>query len=175
MDCFMTRVSEVWSSENLVLASLPVIVYGDERAFRCLELSWKSLLISEAATAALKWVTNRQRPDGEPHSRANSSFPSSHASSSFAVAHSVSRYYPRFSAAAYAGAALVSYSRMYLDAHHPSDVIVGAGVGIMGGYLAARYLEDLHIDRAAFLERSPVRIQVGDGLGSVRVAFTWRM
>lgn len=175
MDCFMLDVSEAWNSENLVLASLPVIVYGDERAFLCLELAWKSLMISEATTAAIKWTTNRQRPDGEPHSRANSSFPSSHASSSFAVAFSISTCYPKWSIPAYGVAALISYSRVYLDAHYASDVIVGAGVGILGGYLANRYLREWHLDRGALADRIPIRIQIGEGLGSVRVYFSRRM
>lgn len=175
MDCFMRDVSEAWDSENLVLASLPVMVYGDERAWLCLELAWKSLMISEAATAALKWATNRQRPHGEPHSRANSSFPSSHASSSFAVAFSISTCYPRFSVAAYGGAALIAYSRVYLDAHYATDVLVGAGVGILGGYLADRYLKKWHVDRGALIEKIPIRIRIGEGTGSVRVYFSRRM
>ncbi len=168
-DRFMRDVSEAWNPENLILASLPVMVYGDERAFLCLELAWKSLMISEATTAALKWSTNRQRPDGEPHSRANSSFPSSHASSSFAVAFSISTCYPKWSIPAYGAAALVSYSRVYLNAHHAGDVIVGAGIGVLGGYLANRYLREVHVDRGALVDKLPVRIDVGEGLGSLRV------
>lgn len=175
MDCFMQDVSEAWNPENLVLASLPVALWGDEKAFRCLEIAWKSLLISEVATSALKWATNRQRPDGESHSRANSSFPSSHASSSFAVAYSVSTYYPKWSVPAYGMAALISYSRVYLDAHYAGDVIVGAGIGILGGYLANRYLQKWHVDRGALVEKIPIRIEVGEGLGSVRVYFSRRM
>jgi len=175
MDCFMQDVSEAWNSENLVMASLPVVFYGDEKAFLCLELAWKSLMISEATTAALKWVADRQRPNGEPHSRANSSFPSSHASSSFAVAFSISTYYPRWSIPAYGTAALIAYSRVYLDAHYTSDVIVGAGIGILGGYLANRYLQPWHVDRGALVDKIPIRIQVGEGLGSVRVYFSRRM
>jgi hypothetical protein len=175
MDCFMTDVSEAWNPENLLLASMPVILYGDEKAFLCLELACKSLLISETTTAALKAATNRQRPDGEPHSRANSSFPSSHASSSFAVAYSISRYYPKWSIPAYGMAALISYSRVYLDAHHASDVIAGAGIGVLGGYLAGRYLQRWHFDRQSFVSKLPVRIAVGEGLGSVRVCISRRL
>jgi hypothetical protein len=175
MDCFMQDVSEAWNPENMVMASVPVVFYGDEKAFLCLELAWKSLMISEATTAALKWTTNRQRPDGEPHSRANSSFPSSHASSSFAVAYSISTYYPRWSIPACGVAALISYSRVYLDAHYASDVIVGAGIGILGGYLANRYLQKWHVDRGALVDKIPIRVQVGEGLGSVRVYFSRRM
>lgn len=175
MECFMTDVSEAWKAENLVLASIPVIVYGDDRAFRCLELAWKSLLISESTTAALKLATNRGRPDGEPHSRANSSFPSSHASSSFAVAFSISTYYPEWSIAAYGMATLISYSRVYLDAHYASDVVAGAAVGILGGYLANRYLQAWHLDRRELVSHIPLRIEIGEGLGSVRVYFSRRM
>ncbi|MGD9140940.1 MAG: phosphatase PAP2 family protein [bacterium] len=175
MDCFMTDVSEAWNPENLILASLPVMALGDDRAFRCLELAWKSMLISESTTAALKWTVNRERPDGEPHSRANSSFPSSHASSSFAVAFSVSTYYPRWTIPAYGMAALISYSRVYLDAHHPGDVIVGAGIGVLGGYLANRYLRRWHVDRGEVLSQIPIRVEAGEGLGSVKIYFSRRI
>ena len=175
VDCFMTDVSEAWNRENLILASVPIALYGNERAFRCLELAWKSLMISESTTAVLKTACNRQRPDGEPHSRANSSFPSSHASSSFAVAYSISSYYPRWSIAAFGMAALISYSRVYLNAHYTSDVIAGAGIGILGGYLARRYLEHWHVDRQEIAESLPIRIEVDKGLGSVRVYFSRRM
>lgn len=40
-------------------------------------------------------------------------------------------------------AALVSYSRIYLGVHYPLDILVGAGVGILGarlGYLFYRYI-----------------------------------
>lgn len=175
LDCFMTDISETWKPENLMLASLAVVIVGDDRAFRCLELAFESLFISECATATLKWTTNRQRPNGEPHSRANSSFPSSHASSSFAVAYSVSAYYDGWAIPAFGMAALISCSRVYLDAHHPGDVIAGAGIGLMGGYLARRYLGRWHIDRGEVLSRIPVRLEVGEGLRSVRLYFSHRM
>jgi hypothetical protein len=175
MHCFMTDVSEAWKPANLVMASLPVAFYGDDKAFRCLELAWKSLMISESATAILKLAVDRQRPDGSSHSRANSSFPSSHASSGFAVAYSIAHYYPKWSVPAYGMAALISYSRVYLDAHYASDVVVGAGIGIVAGYLASRYLEGWHVSRGALVEGLPLRIEVGDGLGSVRVYVSRRM
>jgi membrane-associated phospholipid phosphatase len=175
LDDFMTNLSEAWNSENLILASLPVVFYGDRRAFLCLELAWKSLVISESTVGLLKIATNRQRPNGEKHSRANSSFPSGHATSSFAVAYSVSRYYPRWSVPAFAAASLISYSRVYLDAHYPSDVIVGAGIGILSSYIAHRYLGAWHVDREAFVARLPFRIDVGPGHGRVRVYFSRAM
>ena len=166
---FMENLSEAWNPENLIMASLPIVFYCDERAFSCMELAWKSMLISESTTATLKFVTNRPRPDGREHSRVNSSFPSSHASSSFAVAYSVSRYYPRWSIPAYGTAALISYSRIYLDAHHTSDVIAGAAIGLLGGYLTDRYLKSWHIDRCALVSSLPVRVQVTDGNLGVRI------
>jgi hypothetical protein len=175
MDCFMRDISEAWNMENLVLASVPVALHGDEKAFLCLELAWKSLFISETTTATLKLATNRQRPDGQPHSRTNSSLPSSHASSSFAAAYSISRYYPKWSIPAYGMAALISYSRIHLNAHHVSDVIAGAGIGILGGYLADSYLQGWHVDRQSLVNKLPVRITVGEGLGSVRVYLSRRM
>jgi hypothetical protein len=72
-------------------------------------------------------------------------------------------------------AALIAYSRVYLDAHYPGDVIVGAGIGILGGYLANRYLGEWHVDRRDLVSRIPIRIEVGEGPGSVRVYLSRRM
>ncbi|MBP7901986.1 MAG: phosphatase PAP2 family protein [Spirochaetes bacterium] len=71
------------------------------------------------------------------------SFPSGHAASSFSSAvifyHFIGRKAYPFIAAAF----LISFSRIYLMVHYPSDVIAGALLGILTAFCAVRIYERL--------------------------------
>jgi undecaprenyl-diphosphatase len=54
------------------------------------------------------------------------SFPSGHSAAAFAGAWLLRRHYPRLAALWYAIAAVVGFSRIYLGAHYPGDVLSGA-------------------------------------------------
>lgn len=58
------------------------------------------------------------------------SFPSSHAANTFSLAYFLSGIYPRLRWLLYAFAALVSYSRIAVGVHYPTDVLVGALTGV---------------------------------------------
>ena len=64
------------------------------------------------------------------------SFPSGHASSSFAGATGLSVIGPKIAIPAYIVAAIISFSRIYLQVHFPGDVLAGAVLGIGCGVLA---------------------------------------
>jgi undecaprenyl-diphosphatase len=60
------------------------------------------------------------------------SFPSGHAIVAFALAGIVAPYLSRgWRIAAYAGAVAVAFSRIYLAAHNPLDVLAGAAGGLV--------------------------------------------
>lgn len=89
----------------------------------------RAQIVSQSVTQAVKFATQRTRPDGT-----TLSFPSGHTSSAFATA-SVLRAHFGLKAGipAYAMAAWVATSRVQMKRHHVSDVIVGASVGLLAG------------------------------------------
>jgi undecaprenyl-diphosphatase len=63
----------------------------------------------------------------------DSSFPSCHTLTSFAAAVTVCQAGGFLGAASFFFASLISFSRMYLYVHYPSDVLIGAVIGVAAG------------------------------------------
>lgn len=68
------------------------------------------------------------------------SMPSSHAAISWAMAVIFSRYEPKARWIWYTLAFLISFSRIYLGMHYPSDVVAGALIGVGIGKLAFLFI-----------------------------------
>jgi undecaprenyl-diphosphatase len=66
------------------------------------------------------------------------SFPSAHAATAFALALGVAAIWPRWRIPAFIYAVAIAASRLVMLAHHPSDVVGGAVLGVVGA-LAVRY------------------------------------
>jgi membrane-associated phospholipid phosphatase len=104
--------------------ALPMLSHeadGKSEAIRSVDSLGTSLAIVEI----LKDTTREKRPDTNTHD----SFPSGHADAAFAAATIESRFYPKQAGWWYAGATLISASRLQLNRHHLQDVLVGAGLG----------------------------------------------
>jgi len=103
---------------------------------------------------AIKYATDRTRPNGDPRS-----LPSGHASTSFATATVLQTHYgwkvglPAFLAAGYSGV-----SRVFDNQHWASDVVLGAAVGIASGRTAT-----LHV-RNTRLSVAPLAVPGGGGV-----------
>ena len=105
--------------------------------------------VSTLVTEAVKWTVGRGRPGvggegdvfhfshfaGTP---AYSSFPSGHATTAFALALAVAAVWPKARGAMIVYALVILATRLVLLAHHPSDVVAGALIGVIGA-LFVRY------------------------------------
>jgi undecaprenyl-diphosphatase len=69
---------------------------------------------------------------------AHASLPSGHAVTAFALAFAVSALWPRLRIFMFTYAIVIMLTRLVLLAHHPSDVVAGALVGMVGA-MAVRY------------------------------------
>lgn len=87
-------------------------------------------LVTQTVVQGLKYSIRRPRPDGSD----SLSFPSGHTASSFATATVLQRHFGwGVGLPAYAFASYVGMARMTADKHHLSDVIMGAGIGLVAG------------------------------------------
>ncbi len=69
-------------------------------------------------------------------------FPSGHAAASFAVAAVLARYFPEWRGLWYGGALFVGMARVAGGSHFPTDVLGGAVLGFLIGYVWARALKE---------------------------------
>ena len=119
----------------------------------------EAVAIGLGTTAVVKSLAGRQRPDVEPRDASSwklgrgwrqtdySSFPSGHTTIAFAAASAISGELKAWrpdvrrwlAPVLYGGAALVGASRIYDDEHWASDVVAGAGIGMLAGRATVRW------------------------------------
>jgi membrane-associated phospholipid phosphatase len=108
-----------------------------------------ALLLPLVVGELIKWIAGRGRPfvGGQANAfnfapfagtEAHASFPSAHAITAFAAAFAVAAVWPRLRGPMIAYALVIAFTRLVLLAHHPSDVVAGATIGIIGA-MCVRY------------------------------------
>lgn len=148
----------VWA----VFGSMAIILWDTENAKRRMAAYAMALIATGLLLIAVKEVVDRDRPfeyfkagidAGEiqinaPHQMLVArSFPSGHTQAAFTAATFFILYYRRHCGALLVAALLVGFSRIYLGAHFPADVVFGALLGAVGAWAT------WHGEQIFFLEK----------------------
>jgi membrane-associated phospholipid phosphatase len=108
-----------------------------------------AVAVPVAVAEIIKWTVGRGRPfvGGKADAfnfapfngtEAHFSLPSAHAVTAFALAFGVAAIWPRTRVIMAVYAVVILMTRLVLLAHHPSDVVAGAVIGVVGA-LMVRY------------------------------------
>ncbi|WP_276911448.1 phosphatase PAP2 family protein [Hallella colorans] len=155
-------------ADNLLQYAPAVAMYGMKAMGVKSRDSWGRMLTAHAMSwavmggvvNALKYTVRSPRPDGST----NNSFPSGHTATAFMAAAMLDKEYghvsPWVGVGAYGVATATGLMRMANNRHWLSDVMVGAGVGILSteaGYALADLLLGRSQDNDTRLARAPRR------------------
>lgn len=155
LDPVMVLVTErnTWLPFYALLIGWLIYRYRGRALSLLLTMAASVAIADQTASAVLKPLTHRLRPCHEPALQklihpvlecgGLYSFASSHAATTFALAASlyllIGKEHP-WTRWVFLWAALVSYSRIYVGAHYPLDVLAGTGVGILSALLSVQVL-----------------------------------
>lgn len=129
-----------------------IIVKFRTKAVVVLIMLGLAIVISDQFSTFVKEIVQRLRPTHDPAIRdlvhnvykkgGLYGFFSSHATNTFALAMFSARLFKnfRYSLLIFLWAAMVSYTRIYVGVHYPSDVLTGMVVGILIGYYMYKLL-----------------------------------
>jgi len=127
----------------LIVAWVALIIWGGRRGRMAAVMLVIAVALADQLTCSLlKPLIGRLRPCNALSAESVRlvvggskafSFPSAHAANSFAMAAVAAWRFERASLLFYGVAALIAYSRVYVGLHYPSDVFVGAILGLVVG------------------------------------------
>lgn len=139
MDLIMPVITLLGDGTAMIVLWLVYFGLADRRAGVSPQI-WAAACANNLLICAVKVYFNRPRPASvlpDVHVLGPllqyRSFPSGHTGAAFAVAIVLAHHYPRYKWIFYSLAVLVGYSRMYVGAHFPVDVTVGALLGVLTG------------------------------------------
>lgn len=151
------KLLEAFTNSAYVIVALPPVILlasGGLKGDKSLRMDALQILATQIVnygiTYSLKFSVNRDRPYlshdwvNTDIEEVDSSFPSAHSSGVVALATFMHlRYQKRWlTAAGYGYAAATMYARMRQGVHYPSDVLTGAGIGILAGWMTNRAMRN---------------------------------
>ncbi len=149
LDKFFSIITNVnnWYITYVILLSLCFIKGGTKGKLAVIGIILLIIATDQLGYRVLKDLIARPRPFSVLSdvilpigSTGTYSFPSNHALNNFAAAVFFYRLYPNLKWALFITAFLVSISRVYLGLHYPSDILGGALIGSVFGYIFAEII-----------------------------------
>ncbi len=142
LDTFMV-VTAKYTPVFLALVLAFLYLTFREKPQRAALLAGISALLALGIGQVIGWVVHRPRPYAYAihvliARTTDSSFPSDHATLAFAVAMLLWYYHRKLSIGLFALAMVLSFARVYVGAHYPSDVLGGAVLGSVVGIIIGK-------------------------------------
>ena len=155
LDPVMTFISGkiTWAPFYLVLLFLVIRKYKRQSILILIGIVLLIVCSDQISSGIFKPIFERPRPCHNEaikdlvylpngHCGGAYGFISSHACNTFALAvfitHILKRYYKKIAWVMFIWASLVAYSRIYMGVHYPGDVVVGAIVGMLVGFIISK-------------------------------------
>ena len=144
LDKFFSIITSVnnWYIAYLILIGIAFFKGGAKGKIAVISLIFLIIITDQTGYRLLKELFERVRPcNALPDAltpvgcAGGYSFPSNHALNNFAAAVFLLKLFPRYKWIFLVTATLISISRIYLGVHYPSDVLGGAVIGAIFGYL----------------------------------------
>lgn len=153
---------------TLIVGALLLCIIGkfvNKKMYESGKVLFISLISAGIVVQVIKHLIGRARPRltdnlvfiGPSIRGGYDSFPSGHTTLAFCFAYILSRYYPRYKALFYGFAVLIGLERIEDMAHFPSDVLMGAVVGMLAGKAVS-----------AFISRPSISLRHGESEGHIR-------
>lgn len=129
LDPVMKGITDLGKPQHVLAVLLGIACFGGPGGPILARQALLVLLPVNGVVEISKRAVGRTRPDGDSK-RSNSSFPSSHAANAAALAFVFGSRWRRAAPLLWALAAAVGCSRIYLNRHFLSDVLVAAAIGV---------------------------------------------
>jgi undecaprenyl-diphosphatase len=136
---------------TLIVGALLLCIIGkfvNQKLYESGKVLFISLISAGIVAQIIKHLIGRARPRltdnlvliGPSIKGGYDSFPSGHTTLAFCFAYILSRYYPRYRFIFYGFAVSIGFERIEDTAHFPSDVLMGAVVGILVGKAVSAFI-----------------------------------
>lgn len=144
-DFLMPIISQLGSVYFIAAVGLSLLLFKKRGIKEAGLLTLTGLAVSETISTILKEIISRPRPVTIIenihllcHKSYTHSFPSGHTTLAFTIAAIIASLYPKLRFILFALAISIGFSRIYIGAHFPTDVIAGAILGIFIGFIITR-------------------------------------
>ncbi|MGQ9500325.1 MAG: phosphatase PAP2 family protein [Dissulfurimicrobium sp.] len=136
---------------TLIVGALLLCIIGkfiNQKLYESGKLLFISLISAGIVVNIIKHLIGRARPRltdnlvfiGPSIKGGYDSFPSGHTTLAFCFAYILSMYYPRYRVMLYGFAVLIGFERIEDMAHFPSDVLIGAIIGVLVGKAISAFI-----------------------------------